>query len=141
MKSLRTRISFSLMANTGICSSNKPILRPFQRFALQRNAWLDFCRLLSPNPLLQGFWLSLTDPGSLQLSNSVEPFLSLGSMENIYQKVARNQSHPIDHVKVGLPHCLRMEPLPSIINCPLHCPVSISRSICLQSLRDDVPLM
>ena len=141
MKSLRTRISFSLMANTWICHPTSLYLGHFNALLCRETLGWTFCRLLSPNPLLQGFWLSLTDPGSLQLSNSVGPFLSLGSMENIYQKVARNQSHPIDHVKVGLPHCLRMEPLPSIINCPLHCPVSISRSICLQSLRDDVPLM
>ena len=35
------------------------MLRLFHRFALQRNALLDFADCFSPSPLLQGLWLNL----------------------------------------------------------------------------------
>jgi hypothetical protein len=65
------------------------------------------------SPLLQGSFAKSLFPGSLQLSNIVTPFQLLGKKENKHRKVVEIRFHPIFHVKVDLPHCLRMELSPS----------------------------
>ena len=141
MKRLRTRISFSLMANTGICHPTSLCLGHFIALLCRKTLGWIFCRLLFTKSSASRF-LAKSDPGSLQLSNFVEHFLSLGSMENQMSKGCKKSisSHrPREGGSATLLEdgtlAIHTKLLASLSS------LSISRSICLQSLSDDVPLM